>query len=340
MYRRSIFIFFTLFVLVSSVSAQEIGWKAGIYSFFDNTEFARSTLTVDQTMAGVHLIPELVVRWDTIHAINAGIDLMKGSGTKDLIDKFTPVIYYRYKNEKTVFFAGAFQREDLFDNYSDLFFTDSIRYYRPVVNGLYYKAGDKNSFINLWLDWTIKQTATDRESFYAGISARKKLGIFYGSFESYLVHYANTKPSIDSIHVSEHILTQTSVGIDLSGKTFLNKLIFQAGLMAGIERIRNVNNETYSPVGCVLNLNLGYKKLNIDNLLYVGDARLKFYKQYNNNFYWNNPFLQAGTYGESRIYLNVIENRFVTGKLGTNIHFSQNKIMFEQLFTLSANLEK
>lgn len=42
--------------------------------FFDNTEFAPSTLSADQTMAGVHFAPEIGLKWESFGLCWCGFD--------------------------------------------------------------------------------------------------------------------------------------------------------------------------------------------------------------------------------------------------------------------------
>jgi hypothetical protein len=63
-----------------------------------------------------------------------------------------------------------------------------------------------------------------------------------------------------------------------------------------------------------------------------------YYEKYGAGFYWNNPFLRSNFYLESKWYLNVIHTRAVQGQLAMKLHFSEQKVMFEQVFLLSASL--
>jgi hypothetical protein len=327
-----------LFFVPACLSAQTLDWKAGMYYFFDNTEFGKSTLTDDQTMTGVHLTPELGIKWENNHGIYAGVDLLKKSGTNDFIDDVKAVVYYRYADGKNTFYAGAFPRKALLKNYSAVFIQDSIRYFRPVMNGLFYQSDGDRAFFNVWLDWTGAQSETMRESFYLGTSGYKAFGTLFADFQAYLFHYANTRPSTPTFNVSEQFLLQLSLGVDLAGKTFFDRLDFSAGVLAGLERRRNTDNGTWIPVGAVLQLNATYKRFGVENLVYAGQKRLRLYKQYGGNFYWNTPFLQNEFYALSKWQIRLFNNKQVDAKIGMNLHFSEKTILFEQVLSLTVEL--
>lgn len=334
-------IFFLLLIFVSQLNlfSQSLEWKAGLNYFFDNTEYAKSTLTVDQTMTGVHFTPQIGFSFDSIHSVFAGVDLLKISGSQNVIDILQPVAYYRYHTKKVNFYAGSFLRSELLSNYSDLFFQDSINYFRPTMQGIFWEVGPKNAYFNLWLDWTGHQTALNRETFFVGASAHKSVGVFFADFQSYMFHFATTRPNTQGYSVCDNLLGHFSLGVNYSNPTGLDTLLFAVGVLAGGERDRALTDGLHVPVGVVLRLNAEYKGFGTQNMLYAGQPRNVFYKNYNTAMYWNNPFLQSGFYLQSKWFLDVIRSGSVNGRLNLNMHISEGKVMYEQVFTLKANLE-
>jgi hypothetical protein len=333
-----------LFVCVFSMlqfetQGQELQWKTALNYFFDNTEYAKSTLTKDQTMTGVHFSPELGVKWDSVHSIYTGVDLLKISGSKAVLDVAYPIAYYKYQKNNITFLAGAFQREDFFSNYSDLFFRDSITYYHPTIQGFIFQIKHPHSFFNLWMDWTGHQTALHRETFFVGTSAYRTNGLLFIDFQSYMFHFANTRPSTASFKVCDNVLARLSLGVNFSKQTGLDTLLFSAGVLAGFERDRGISNGTHTPIGAVLNLNVEHKGFGTQNMLYIGQDRNVFYSTYTNSMYWNNPFLRSGFYVQSKWYYNFIHTLNINAKIGMNLHLSEGKLMFQQLLTVKAMID-
>ena len=56
--------------------SQELKWNSELNFFFDNNEFAKSPLAIDQTMAGVTLTQEIGWKFDDKHYIVGGVDAM------------------------------------------------------------------------------------------------------------------------------------------------------------------------------------------------------------------------------------------------------------------------
>ncbi|MHB9056165.1 MAG: hypothetical protein ACYC2P_08455 [Paludibacteraceae bacterium] len=333
--------FFKVLIIVLSFPAllfsQEFKWNTELNFFFDNTEFARSNLTFDQTMAGVALTQEVGLKFDKRHYIFGGINALKSLGGQELLNGIHFLAYYQLKDENTLFKAGVFHRQGLLEDYSNLLFQDSVAYYKQTMEGLYFKKGNEKQFVKLWLDWTGLQSKTERESFFMGASAYKEFGnLFFTDFQSYMFHFATTRPNLQDYSVSDNLQLQLSVGIKYANAQGLKNLKLSAGVLAGFERDRRNMDYYKTPVGLVLRADVEYKNFGTENLLYYGQKRMEFYEEYGNQLYWGNPFLRSSGYFQNKLYWNVINSRYVKGQLAARTHFSEGKIFFEQLFTLSA----
>ena len=217
MSKLKIFLLLSILTFASFGFSQELTWKLGYNYFFDNGEYAQSTYAVDQTMHGMNLMPEIGLKLDITHTVFTGIDLLRIAGSPSFTDGEDFMAYYQYKTPRVIFRAGAFPKEDLLDNYSTLFFKDSIRYFKPIMHGVFFKVNnDNNDFFNVWMDWTGYGSESIRESFFIGTSALKTRGVLFGELQSYLYHYANTTPSTESINVSEIFQSHVSLGVSFS----------------------------------------------------------------------------------------------------------------------------
>ncbi len=90
-------------------------------------------------MAGVMIAPEVGFVWDSVHKIDIGMNLMHEYGSPNAIDKFYPTAYYEFNKGPVRFIMGAFPRSFAIENYPRLFFQDSISYYRPNINGIFWE---------------------------------------------------------------------------------------------------------------------------------------------------------------------------------------------------------
>lgn len=131
---------------VVSIQAQDYMWKLGLDYFFDNREYEKSSYIEPQTLNGIWFSPSGGVTWDSSHTIVAGVDLLKIPGMKKAIDKVDLTLFYQYDSPNTIFRAGSFPRRDALSNYSDFFFNDSVKYFIPLMQGLFWQIGKGDNF--------------------------------------------------------------------------------------------------------------------------------------------------------------------------------------------------
>ena len=336
---------FSLLLLLSasvySSFSQELTWKLGYNYFFDNAEYSVSTYAVDQTMHGMNLMPELGLKLDDRQTVYAGVSLLKKAGSPSFTDGEDFMAYYQYKTPKVLIRAGAFPREDMLDNYSILLLKDSIRYFRPIMHGLFVNLkNENNDFFNVWLDWTGYGSEAIRESFFIGASGLKKKNLFFAEMQSYLYHYANTTPTTESLHVSEQFQMNLSLGMSHSNQTGLDTLMFSVGGLIGLERDRGDSKSFTKPIGLTMRFNAEYNGLGTDNIVYLGDKRMSYYNNHGDNLYWGTPFLRGNSYVQSKWYAQLIRSPRANAQVGVNLQISEKQLMFQQTVTLSININK
>ena len=321
--------------------SQEFTWKLGYNYFFDNAEYGSSSYSQSQTLHGMNLMPEIGLKLDSRQTIYTGVNLLKIVGSPSFTNGQDFLAYYQYKTPSVKFRAGSFPKEDMFDKYSEFLFKDSIRYFRPVMQGLYLKINNRhNDFLNVWLDWTGYGSKDIRESFFVGASGLKRHGVLFGEMQSYLFHYANTTPTNESFNVCEQFQMQLSVGASYSNMTGLDTLQFAIGGLIGLERDRGVKKDFDKPIGLTMRFNVEYNGLGTDNMAYFGNPRMSFYDKLGSNLYWGTPFLRDKSYIESKWYARLIKSDRVNAKIGLNMHLTERQLFFQQTITLSVNINK
>ncbi|MCL1867670.1 MAG: hypothetical protein FWF72_01795 [Paludibacter sp.] len=310
-------------------------WNVEFSTFLDNHEFASSDFIEDKTLGGVNFAPQAGIAWKGENAVFAGVNLLKEFGTQQVIDKATLILFYRNKiylknNWTQSFYAGIFPRARLFSNYSDLLFWQPLTNYMPVIQGLYYEIRQNNNFANAWIDWTGKPTETVNESFYAGLSARANLKSYFIDFQGYYFHFANTNPKKPDFNLCDNGQALLRAGYNFQQKENQNfDFEIAAGVMAGYENERNVDNQKFMPIGFVANVDFKIANFGLNNLLYAGDKRLRLYQKYGEQLYRVNPFLQGNFYLQSEIFWQPFHSQTINGKIGLLTHLSQGRVMFE-----------
>ena len=336
--KTSFWILISFLLICSDSFSQEKNWQLNLFNFFDNNEFGRSALKIPQTMSGVMIAPEFGFVWDSVHKVNIGLNLMHEFGSSKAIDKFYPTAYYELCKGSVRFIMGAFPRSLAIESYPRLFFQDSISYYRPNVNGIFWEYKQNQSYFNLWLDWTARQTETVREAFFMGFSGRYKTGIFYLQHFGYIYHYGLSLNPVVEESLHDNGLFHTSAGLDFSGRTCFSKLEANAGWVLGLERSRADNTGWITSNGLLIETRLEYKWVGLFNTFYKGGGLMHFYRDLGNKLYWGDPVYRAKIYNRSDFYVNFLHNRIVDIKLTYSLHFLESRIYHEQLLKVIINL--
>jgi hypothetical protein len=331
-------ILFSISLISSEAFSQEKNWRFDLFSFFDNTEFGRSAFKIPQTMAGVIVAPEFGFVWDSVHKVNIGVNLMHEFGSPTPIDKFYPTAYYEINKGTMRFIMGTFPRSREIEDYPRLFFQDSISYYRPNINGIFWEYRKSQSYFNLWLDWTGRQSKIVREAFFMGFSGRYNRGIFYLRHFGYMFHFALKIDPVVEEALHDNGLFLTSAGIDFSGRTCFRKLETNAGWVFGLERSRADNTGWISLNGFLMETRLEYKWFGLFNTFYKGSGLMYFYRTYGNELYWGDPAYRVKTFDRSDFYINFLQNRAVNVQFTYSLNFMENRIYHEQMLKVTVNL--
>lgn len=321
----------------SNVYSQEVDWNIGVSSFFDNSEFGHSKVQIPQTMAGVHLIPEAIFRLDQVHSIHVGVDMLHEFGSNAFVDIFTPTAYYQYKKPSFKFLMGAYPRKMVVDKYPRFFFQDSITYYRPNMTGLLLEYSGNHLYGNLWLDWTSRQSPTEREAFIVGFSGEYKQGIFVSRNFSYMYHFAGVMNPVafDALH--DNILSYTSIGVDLSGKTPLDKLSLHAGWAVGLDRARD-DSGWFVHHGLLSEATVQYKWFGVFNTLYRGDSQMYYYNDHGNELYWGDPIYRAKLYNRTDLYVEFMNRDIGSIRFVYSLHACEHELYQQQVLRMSFNI--
>jgi hypothetical protein len=334
--------FILLFLLGGAVSgfSQEILYKAGLHNFFDNNEFDNCPVGTSQTMAGVHFVPQIGMGWDTIHRIFVGADAMHEYGSATAIGYSDPIAYYELDKKPFRFYMGAFPRRTVLDKYPRFFFQDSVINYRPVMNGFFWEySSEKGSYMNIWLDWTSRQTKTKRETFFMGWSGRYNKNIFYGQHFGYMYHFAGNMNPDDHTFVHDNGRLWTALGMDLSSKTPLDELDINAGWAAGLEQDRSTNQGWHWTQGLMSQIKIEYQGVGILNTLYRGASQDKYYDEFQSQLYWGDRLYRSTSYDRVDGYLYFLKTYNVTLKFIFSLHFVGSGMFTEQQLYATFDLD-
>lgn len=228
------------------MQAQRPELKINMDYFFDNREYDGSPYSIAQTLTGTHVLPQIVMKIDSLRTLHVGANLLTLAGDNQLIAKINAVAYYALAFENHKFVVGAFPRINELAHYSELMFRDSVQYFRPIMHGASWTMGNNHNYFNLWLDWTGRANTDTEESFFVGLSAAQQIrNNFQLEFQSYMFHLAYRSPRVAGSYVCDNL--QSITNIAYRNTIFGNRahLVLKAGLMAGAERERTPDKVFY-----------------------------------------------------------------------------------------------
>jgi hypothetical protein len=316
-----------LLFLSNILFAQNLEWKAGMFHFFDNTEFAGSNYINDQTMAGIRFSPEIGLGMNGNHHFRVGFDALKSYGSSSFMEDCAPTAYYLFDNGRFSFRMGSFAREGLVNDFSRAFFQDSIRYYRPNMNGFLLSYSGEAFRAKAFLDWTGKESQTVHEAFFVGGSFLYQKSAFFAEVQALMFHYAG---SLQLRGVRDNILMHPAVGLDLAGKTWLDSLRFSIGYLVGMERYRKETDYFSTRSGLLLELEAAYRGFGLASSTYIGQGIMIDYASMRSELYWGDPFYRGTFYSRLDLTYDFIKLPYVTARLDLSNHFSEGNYYLEQ----------
>lgn len=306
--------------------AQDIGWNVNFHGFADNREYAQSG-RYSQSILGIRIAPEIYFSLDSSHFLHGGINYLHEFGTRGTTaGQVLPTIYYKYKHSGHDFYIGMFPREGLLTTYHRAILNDTLTYYRPNIEGLLWRYTRRAFHQQLWIDWTSRQTATEREQFLAGASGRIGMGMMHIAHQITLWHNAGTKSAsgIDQLPIRDNGAAMVKVGIDLTRKSFLDSLDISSGGLIAYDRLRGVY-DWHTPKGFIADLYAEYRNFFLANSFYAGE---------NLPIVYGDRFYTATRYNRLDLGWKPLRYKGLESQFTLSFHFTPGAVDNQQQFTL------
>jgi hypothetical protein len=328
---KKIYFVLSLIILTGgALSAQTVDVHFNGMGFFDNREYKEFKLR-SRTYSGVRTSLDFGLNIDSTNHFVVGVNALHEFGGKPFFVNVDPVIYYSHTGKNWLFNAGAFPREGLLTDYPRSMLNDTLRYYRPNVEGLLTQFHNEHVTETVWIDWVSRQTNTDREQFLFGFSGKYKpflSGPFYLAHYFFLLHDAGPAIAIPNDHIQDNGALQVKLGANLSHKTFLDSLSIEAGGMMSLERTRGIDG-FQKPAGFVANAYLSYKRFALFDEFYKGDGH---------NITFGDAYYQKSTYNRLDIIYTPFIANGLRGQFVLSLHqtpgFSSNQQAFRLTFDI------
>ena len=323
----------------SRTAAQELLWSADFVGFFDNREY-KSEYQQSQTLFATRISPEIGIGLDgNRHRIMAGVSWIQPLGSSINESMVRPTAYYRYVGSSFRMSIGAFPRTQLLASQSDAFVYDSLRYFRPNIQGALFQYSGRNGYAEAYIDWRSMQTRNRREAFLIGLQGEFRSGVWLAGGEVQMNHLARTKGAPESISVMDDILLHPTVGLNLSRCTPLDSLALRVGYLLGLQRNRGIGT-WHHPQGGTADLVLQWRWLGLKNTLYVGQNQYPFYPEFGPLLNQGDPFYQARFYNCTRLYAYLFRNPYVNCLASFNIHCNAGKTDLQQQLVVRVYVDR
>lgn len=267
-----------------------------------------------RTYSGTRLALDVGLNLDSVNSFVVGANGIHEFGAQPYFLRVDPVAYYKYQSKSWLFNAGMFPREGLLGNYPRALLNDTLRYYRPNVEGLLTRFASARFTETVWLDWVSRQTRTNREQFLFGFAGKYKpavTGMFYLSHYVMMLHDAGAEVEDPNHPLGDNGAGQIRLGLDFTRRTALDSLSIEAGGMMSFERSNRLNGfQNHS--GFVASAYLSYKRFALYDEFYTGQGHHIIYgdsyylkKTYNRLDIIYTPFLFNHVKGQF-IFLSLI----------------------------------
>ncbi len=323
--KKYLLILFSSWLFTISSISQTFEWKVGVHGFFDNREYFNK-YAADQTIFGSRLFAEGGVALNDFNRIMTGFNYLYEFGGKGnlLIPDIT--LYYKGNKGPVSLYFGAFPRRGLIAH-PRILLSDTLNYYRPNVDGLFFEFRKPWGYGNIWIDWTGRKTVTKQERFLFGGSGYLHKGSWF--YKHYFVISHDGLPLHPSFfdHIRNNGGLVVLLGTDLSSKTMLDTVTVSSGLALSYDGIRNVYDRK-TVYGWYTELHLFYKGFGIHGTCYLGD---------NQTLVYGDSFYSSWSYQRIDIFYLSEKNKKITGKIQFSLHGVPSRVDYSFLLTVFVN---
>lgn len=207
-------------------------YEADFEMYFDNREYNTNSPYLSKTIFGASVAPRIGFSVNRKHSVMAGAEIQKQFGGKfsNILDGIS--LYYNYDDGHHRLYAGVFPREKMAGEYSEAFFSDSLNFFRQVIQGLLYNYEGKtktgwNINVEAGIDWMGQYSDTERERFMILSAGEFSTKIFTIGYNAYVYHFASS----EAVHgVIDNILVYPYIKADFGQMLGIQEFSLRGGV--------------------------------------------------------------------------------------------------------------
>ena len=277
--------------------------------------------------------------------VMAGAEIQKQFGGKfsNILDGIS--LYYNYDDGNHRLYAGVFPREKMAGEYSEAFFSDSLNFFRQVIQGLLYSYDGKtrtgwNINVEAGIDWMGQYSDTERERFMIFSAGEFSTKIFTIGYNAYVYHFASS----EAVHgVMDNILVYPYFKADFGQRLGIQEFSLRGGWLQSMQNDRKHGNGYLFPGGGEFSFVVRHWNVRLENKVYAGGDLMPFYDmtddigvQYGNSLYFGDRYYSVGSGFYDRLELSY-EPRitdFLSVKVSAIAHFYNKYCGWQQMVTI------
>lgn len=326
---------------------------------FDNREYYRSRFSNSMTIFGARLTPSVGLELpqpelNMNHKLMVGIDVMKNFGASPISRMLSPdessqtltnkelfrEISFYYMMDKKIkggsfeMYAGIFPRSSSEGGYSDVFFSDSLRFYDNNLEGLLLKLRRPKSYWEVGCDWMGKPGYARKEKFMIFTAGESHITSFFDvGYAAYMYHFAGSQKAKG---VVDNILINPYVRFDFAERMNMQEFSLRMGYVQALQHDRVFVGHYVFPCGGEFDLDMRKWNVGIHNRLFYGTDMMPYYNsndaggdKYGSRLYMGDPFYRIhddgqsgpGLYDRLEVYYEPYVGRHLAVRVAARFHF-------------------
>lgn len=327
---------------------------------FDNREFDKSRFSKAMTIFGARLTPSVGLELPQPelgmnHKLMVGIDVMKDFGASPISKALSPdessveltnkalfreITLYYMLDKKTrdgsfEMYAGIFPRNASEGGYSDVFFSDSLKFYDNNLEGLLLKFRRPKSYWEVGCDWMGKPGYARKEKFMIFSAGESRITPFLEvGYAAYMYHFAGSQKARG---VVDNILLNPYVKLDFARSMDMQEFSLRLGYLQAMQHDRVFVGHYVFPCGGEFDLNMRKWNVGIQNKLFYGTDMMPYYNstdaggdKYGSRLYLGDPFYRIhdlgqtgpGLYDRLEVYYEPYMGRHLAVRVAARFHFN------------------
>lgn len=326
----------TILLSIPPLAAQEVEWSVDASVLFNNRESPEDgdVYTPSQTFIFTRLAPEVGVSLnDRAHVLKGGVAWYQPMTDEMTGYKVLPTLYYRYNGDNGWHVtAGMFPRTLMVQRAPRYMWSDSLEYCQPNLRGIMAQVIKPAGYTEIAVDWRQMQTDKRREAFSVMINNDWRVaGPFRLGGHLQYSHLAKTHVNKEGQHVNDDLLINPMLGLDLSHRTALDSLRFDAGAIITMERDRG-DMKWLNQAGLLVTATARWRWLQIDESFYTGKELMPLYQYQGSLLNMGDPYFNHKVYSRTDLIGHILNNRYVDMTVSLVFHATDKTTGFWQEF--------